>query len=86
MPAHSEDRPPGTIGSPSSFRSGGPIFGDNALMSNRTLSKSDFKIARTCVAKLFFRENHYPDNLGSNQYLALLADGGYMVEALEVIS
>jgi hypothetical protein len=51
-------------------------------MSSLTLSKSDFKIARTCVAKLFFRENRYPDNLGSNQYLALLADGGYMVEAL----
>lgn len=51
-------------------------------MTSRTLSKSDFKIARTCVAKLFFRENHYPDNLDSNQYLALLADGGYMVEAL----
>lgn len=46
------------------------------------LSKSDFKLARTCDAKLYFRENGYPDTRGSNPYLALLAEGGYMVEAL----
>ncbi|MEO8908627.1 MAG: DUF2779 domain-containing protein [Gemmatimonadaceae bacterium] len=51
-------------------------------MPPRTLSKSDFKLARTCDAKLFFRENGYPDNRDSNPYLALLAEGGYMVEAL----
>lgn len=51
-------------------------------MSPRTLSKSDFKLARSCDAKLFFRENGYPDNRDSNPYLALLAEGGYMVEAL----
>src|SRR5438067_11278037 len=50
--------------------------------TSRTLSKSDFKLARTCDAKLFFRENGYPDNRDSNPYLALLAEGGYMVEAL----
>jgi len=48
----------------------------------RTLSKSDFKLARTCDAKLFFRESGYPDNRDFNPYLALLAEGGYMVEAL----
>jgi hypothetical protein len=48
----------------------------------RTLSKSDFKIARTCDAKLYFRENGYPTNLDTNEYLQLLARGGYMVEAL----
>lgn len=53
-----------------------------APTSSRTLSKSDYKLARTCAAKLFFRENHYPDNRDSNPYLALLAEGGYMVEAL----
>jgi hypothetical protein len=51
-------------------------------VSSRTLSKSDFKLARGCDAKLFFRENGYPDNRDSNPYLALLAEGGYMVEAL----
>lgn len=48
----------------------------------RTLSKSDFKIARTCDAKLWFKENGYPDNGEFNHYLQLLAQGGYMVEAL----
>ncbi len=51
-------------------------------MAPRTLSKSDFKLARSCDAKLFFRENGYPDNRDMNPYLALLAEGGYMVEAL----
>lgn len=51
-------------------------------ISSRTLSKSDFKLARTCNAKLYFRENGYPDNRGSDPYMALLAEGGYMVEAL----
>lgn len=54
----------------------------NAQLHQRTLSKSDFKLARTCPAKLYFRENGYPDNRASNPYLALLANGGYMVEAL----
>ena len=39
-------------------------------------------IARTCDAKLWFRENRYPDNREYNEYLQLLAEGGYMVEAL----
>lgn len=51
-------------------------------MQARTLSKSDFKLARSCDAKLYFRENGYPDTRDSNPYLALLAEGGYMVEAL----
>jgi hypothetical protein len=48
----------------------------------RTLSKSDFKIARTCDAKLWFRENGYEDNRAGNAYMQMLAMGGYMVEAL----
>ena len=44
-------------------------------MAPRTLSKSDFKLARSCDAKLFFRENGYPDNRDMNPYLALLAEG-----------
>lgn len=50
--------------------------------AQRTLSKSDFKIARTCDAKLYFRENSYPDNQQSDPYIKLLQRGGYMVEAL----
>ena len=48
----------------------------------RTLSKSDFILARDCPAKLYFRENGYPDARQRDAYMALLADGGYMVEAL----
>jgi hypothetical protein len=51
-------------------------------MAPRTLSKSDYKLARSCDAKLFFRENGYPDSRDINPYLILLAEGGYMVEAL----
>lgn len=52
------------------------------MPSTRTLSKSDFTLARTCDAKLYFRENGYSDNRERNPYLAMLAVGGYMVEAL----
>lgn len=48
----------------------------------RLLSKSDYLLARTCEAKLYFREHAYPDNRASSPYLDLLAQGGYMVEAL----
>lgn len=47
-----------------------------------TLSKSDFKLARTCAAKLYYRELKYPTNLDDNEYMQLLAEGGYMVELL----
>ncbi|MEX2182301.1 MAG: DUF2779 domain-containing protein [Gemmatimonadaceae bacterium] len=47
-----------------------------------TLSKSDFKLARTCAAKLYYRELKYPTTLEDNEYLQLLAEGGYMVELL----
>jgi hypothetical protein len=59
-----------------------PLSTSGPPLRGRTLSKSDFKLARTCDAKLFFRENGYPDNRDINPYLLLLAEGGYMVEAL----
>ena len=42
----------------------------------RTLSKSDFILARDCAAKLYFRENGYPDARGNDPYMAMLAEGG----------
>ena len=48
----------------------------------RTLSKSDFKAARTCQAKLYYRELSYPSTKDEDEYLAMLAEGGYMVETL----
>ncbi len=49
---------------------------------SRTLSKSDYALARNCEMKLHWRENGLPDSRATNQYLQLLADGGFMVEAL----
>lgn len=51
-------------------------------MKRHTLSKSDFKAARGCATKLYYRELKYPDNTQQNEYLQLLAEGGYMVELL----
>lgn len=48
----------------------------------RTFSKSDFKLARDCEAKLTWRERRFPTTQDDNPYLALLAEGGYMVEQL----
>ena len=51
-------------------------------LSTRTLSKSDFTLARGCETKLHFRENRFPESGDSSPYVRLLADGGYMVDAL----
>ncbi len=47
-----------------------------------TLSKSDFKLARSCATKLYYREMQYPDTRAEDEYLEWLAEGGYMVEVL----
>ena len=47
-----------------------------------TLSKSDFKVAQTCAAKLYYKELNYPSTKDEDPYLKLLADGGYMVEKI----
>lgn len=52
------------------------------VSSVRTLSKSDFVLATGCKAKLWFRENGFPDKRDNDPYLRMLAHGGYMVEAL----
>jgi hypothetical protein len=46
------------------------------------LSKSDFKAARDCGTKLYYRKKHYPSLLEDNPYMRFLADGGYMVETI----
>jgi hypothetical protein len=46
------------------------------------LSKSDFKVARTCATKLYYRKLRYPSMLEEDEYLQFLADGGYMVETI----
>ena len=51
-------------------------------MPSPYLSKSDFKAAFDCAAKLRFRKAGYPSNLSENEYRRFLADGGFMVEHL----
>jgi hypothetical protein len=46
------------------------------------LSKSDFKVARTCPTKLYYKKLGYPSKLDEDPYLEFLADGGYMVETI----
>ena len=48
----------------------------------RTLSKSDFKTARQCGTKLYYKELGYPSTKDEDPYLKLLAAGGYMVETI----
>jgi hypothetical protein len=46
------------------------------------LTKSDFKVARTCGTKLYYRKLGYPTTIDDDPYVEFLADGGYMVEAI----
>ena len=46
------------------------------------LSKSEFKLARTCATKLFYRKLQYPSVQDDDCYLSFLADGGFMIEAV----
>ena len=46
------------------------------------LSKSDFKVARTCATKLYYKKLGYPSVRDDDESLRFLADGGYMIEAI----
>jgi hypothetical protein len=46
------------------------------------LSKTDYKTARDCPAKLYYRMLKYPSNQDGDEYMELLAQGGYMIGAI----
>lgn len=46
------------------------------------LTKSDFKVARSCPTKLYYRKLGYSTTKDENPYFELLADGGYMIEVI----
>ena len=46
------------------------------------LSKSDFKLARSCPTKLYYHKLGYPSVQAGGEFLELLAEGGYIVEAI----
>ena len=43
------------------------------------LSKSDYKSARTCPTKLYYKKLHYPTTQEGDEFMELLAQGGYMI-------
>lgn len=44
-----------------------------------TLSKSDFQLASTCPKKLIYKKQGYPTSNDTNEYMEMLAKGGYVV-------
>src|SRR5271166_2217056 len=46
------------------------------------LTKSDFRVARTCATKLYYKKLGYASLEDDDPYLEFLADGGYMVEKM----
>ena len=49
------------------------------------LSKSDFKIAHTCATKLWYKKHGYPTSNDENEYMKMLADGGFMFGKLAML-
>jgi hypothetical protein len=52
---------------------------NNNLMAKYYLSKSDFKVAMTCPAKLYYRKLKFPTTMEGNEFMEMLAEGDYMV-------
>lgn len=52
---------------------------------SRTLSKSDFKVAQDCPTKLYYRKQKFPSTMDENEYMQMLAEGGYAVGKLATL-
>ena len=52
---------------------------------SKILSKSDFKVARSCSTKLYYKKNGYPSANDGNEYMEYLAEGGYAVGKLATL-
>ena len=50
-----------------------------------SISKTDYKAARSCPAKLYYRMNKYPSIKDGDEYIELLAEGGYMIGAIATL-
>lgn len=46
---------------------------------SKYLSKSDFQLASSCPKKLVYKKAFYPTTNDTNEYMQLLAEGGYVV-------
>ncbi len=51
-------------------------------MSDNYLTQSDFKVAQTCPTKLYYRKSGYPTLADGDEYLAMMADQSYLIEAV----
>lgn len=49
------------------------------------LSKSDFKVAHTCATKLWYKKHGFPTTTDENEYMKMLADGGFMFGKLAML-
>ena len=49
------------------------------------LSKSDFKVAHTCPANLWYKKHGFPTSTDQNEYMKMLADGGFMFGKLAML-
>jgi hypothetical protein len=58
------------------------VFVDSRSAMPQYLSKSDYKTARSCPTKLYYRKLRYPSGMDDDPYLEMLADGGYMIEEM----
>jgi hypothetical protein len=54
-------------------------------MKKLFISKSDFKVAMTCPTKLYYRKLKYPTTNEGNEFMEMLAEGGYMVGKLATL-
>jgi len=54
-------------------------------LKGSSLSKSDFKIAQSCITKLYYKKSRFPSNDEGNDYMDFLAEGGYMVGKLATL-
>lgn len=50
-----------------------------------SLSKSEFKLATDCYTRLKFKKNGYPQASDTDEFLEMLAEGGYMVGKLATL-
>jgi len=49
------------------------------------LTKSDFKVAQTCPTKLYYKKCGYRSLKDDDEYLALLAEGGFIVQKIATL-
>ena len=49
------------------------------------LTKSDFKVAQTCPTKLYYKKCGYPSPKDDDEYLALLAEDGFIVQKIATL-